>query len=330
MISGLNQRWVISILLTCFAFGARAQPEVKQPGGYPNKPIRLIVPLSPGGGTDIFARLLGAQLAARWTQQVVVDNRAGASGMVGSDLVAKAAPDGYTLVMVSSTHTMLPSLEAKMPFDPLRDFTAVTQATAQPYVLGVHPAIAAASVREFIALAKAKPGQFNYSSGGNGSAPHIGSELLKSMAGIDLVHVAYKGGAPAILALAGGEVALSFGSLPSTPPLVRAGKIRALAVSGLKRTPAAPELPTIAEAGVPGFEIINWYGLLAPAKTPAAVIDKLHAALAQTLQLPDMRERLLKDGTDTVASTPAAFTEYIKNDIAKWIRVVQSAGIRVE
>jgi tripartite-type tricarboxylate transporter receptor subunit TctC len=297
---------------------------------YPTKPIRLIVPLSPGGGTDIFARMLGQRLAERWGQQIVVDNRAGASGMVGSDIVAKAAPDGYTLVMVSSTHTMLPSLEPKMPFDPLRDFAAVTQATAQPYVLGVHPAIAALSVREFIALAKAKPGQLNYSSGGNGSAPHIGTELLKSMAGIDLVHVAYKGGAPAILALAGGEVAISFGSLPSTLPLVRAGKIRALAVSSLKRTPAAPDLPTIAEAGVPGFEIINWYGMLAPAKTPAHVIDKLYAAIAQTLQSAHVRERLLKDGTDIVASTPAEFTVYIRNDIAKWIKVVKTAGIRVE
>ena len=313
---------LIPVLGLAFAAPAAA-------AGYPNKPIRLIVPLSPGGGTDIFARMLGAHLAERWGQQVVVDNRAGASGMVGSEIVARAAPDGYTLVMVSSTHTMLPSLEPKMPFDPLRDFAAVTQATAQPYVLGVHPAIAATSVREFIALAKAKPGQLNYSSGGNGSAPHIGTELLKNMAGIDLVHVAYKGGAPAILALAGGEVAISFGSLPSTLPLVRAGRIRALAVSSLKRTPAAPELPTIAEAGVPGFEIINWYGLLAPAKTPPLVVDKLYAATAQTLQGADVRERLLKDGTDIVTSTPAAFADYIRSDIAKWIKVVKAANIRM-
>ncbi len=297
---------------------------------FPTKPVRLIVPLSAGGGTDLFARMLARQLGERWGQQVVVDNRAGASGMLGTDLAAKAAPDGYTLVMVSSTHTMLPSLEPAMPFDPLRDFAAITQATAQPYVLGVHPALEAASVREFIALAKARPGRLNYSSGGNGSAPHIGTELLKSMAGIDLVHVAYKGGAPAILALAAGEVALSFGSLPTTLPLVHAGKIRALAVSSLKRTAAAAGLPTIAEAGVPEFEIINWYGLLAPAKTPAVVVQTIYAASAQTLQNPEIRERLLKDGSDVVASTPVAFSEYIRRDIAKWIGVVKAANIRSE
>jgi tripartite-type tricarboxylate transporter receptor subunit TctC len=297
---------------------------------FPAKPVRLIVPLSAGGGTDLFARMLARQLGERWGQQVVVDNRAGASGMLGTDLAAKAAPDGYTLVMVSSTHTMLPSLEPAMPFDPLRDFAAITQATAQPYVLGVHPALEAASVREFIALAKARPGRLNYSSGGNGSAPHIGTELLKSMAGIDLVHVAYKGGAPAILALAAGEVALSFGSLPTTLPLVHAGKIRALAVSSLKRTAAAAGLPTIAEAGVPEFEIINWYGLLAPAKTPAVVVQTIYAASAQTLQNPEIRERLLKDGSDVVASTPVAFSEYIRRDIAKWIGVVKAANIRSE
>ncbi len=297
---------------------------------FPTKPVRLIVPLSAGGGTDLFARMLARQLGERWGQQVVVDNRAGASGMLGTDLAAKAAPDGYTLVMVSSTHTMLPSLEPAMPFDPLRDFAAITQATAQPYVLGVHPALEAASVREFIALAKARPGRLNYSSGGNGSAPHIGTELLKSMAGIDLVHVAYKGGAPAILALAAGEVALSFGSLPTTLPLVHAGKIRALAVSSLKRTAAAAGLPTIAEAGVPEFEIINWYGLLAPAKTPAVVVQTIYAASARTLQNPEIRERLLKDGSDVVASTPVAFNEYIRRDIAKWIGVVKAANIRSE
>jgi tripartite-type tricarboxylate transporter receptor subunit TctC len=311
------------------AAGVLAQDD---PGArdYPVKTIRLIVPLSPGGGTDIFARALAQRLSESYKRQIVIDNRPGASSIIGSDIAAKSPPDGHTLLMVSSTHTIVPNLVAHMPFHPINDFEPITLATAQPYVMGVHPSVPAKTARDFVALAKSRPGQLSYSSGGNGTAPHVGTELLKILAGIDLTHVAYKGGGPAMVAVLTGEVAMSFTSIPSTMPLVRAGKIRALAVTSLKRSAAAPQLPTLAESGIRDFEIINWYGLLAPRKTPPAIVGKLHADVARTIRAPDFRELLAKDGTDAVANTPDEFARYLRADLAKWEKVIKSAGLKAD
>lgn len=294
---------------------------------YPTRPIRLIVPYAPGGGADILARALGQKLSEGFGQSVVVDNRAGGSGIVGTDMVAKAAPDGYTLLFPSSAHTIIPSF-TKVPFDAMKDFEPVTQTTSQAYILGVHPGVPAKSVKELIALAKSKPGQLNYASGGSGTAPHLGGELLKSLTGIDMVHVPYKGGGPALLALISGEVAMLFSSLPSTLPQVKAGKVRALAVSSAKRSPAVPELPTVAESGVPNFEVTSWYGVLAPAKTPKPVIARLHSEIVKGLNAPDLKERLANDGTEVVGSTPQVFAEYMKAEIPKWAKVIKVSGAR--
>ncbi len=297
---------------------------------YPTRPIRLIVPIAPGGGTDIFARAVGQRLSEIFGQSIVVDNRPGAGGMVGIDIVAKAAPDGYTLVMTGSAHTIIPSLFSKVPYDAVKDFAPVTQAVSQPFMMGVHPSVPAKSVTDFIALAKSRPGQLNYASGGNGSGPHLAGELLKTLTGIDMVHVPYRGGGPALLALISGEVAMLFSSLSSTLPQVKAGKVRALAVSGAKRSPAAPELPTVAESGVPEFEVTNWFGVLAPAKTPKAIVARLQAEIVNGLNTPEFRTRLANDGTDIVGSTPEAFTDYLKTEIAKWAKLIKGLGLRME
>ena len=297
---------------------------------YPTKPIRLIVPYAPGGGTDILARLLAQKLSDSFGQSVVPDNRGGGSGILATVIVAKAAPDGYTLLFPSSAHTIVPSLYSKMPYDALKDFEPVTQLTSQPYILAVHPAVPAQSVKEFIALAKAKPGQFNYASGGSGTAPHLAGELFKSLAGIEMVHVPYKGGGPALLALVSGEVALLFSSLPSTLPQVKAGKLKALAVSSKTRSTAGPELFTVAESGVPDFEVINWYGVLAPAKTPKPIIAKLHMELVKGLNAPDLLARLASDGTERVGSTPQAFAAHMRAEVPRWSELIKASGARTD
>ena len=297
---------------------------------YPTRPIRLIVANPPGGGTDIFARALGQKLSESFRQSVVVDNRGGASETLGADIAAKAAPDGYTLIMLSSTHTITPSILATVPYDPVQDFAPVSQATLSPYLMGVHPSVPAKSVKEFIALARSKPSELNYASGGSGTAPHLASELLKVSTGIKLVHVPYKGGGPAVVALVSGEAGMLFNSLPAMLPQVKAGRIRALAVSSARRSPAVPELPTVAESGVPGFDVINWYGMAAPAKTPQPIVVKLHAEIVRLLQTPDLRARLANDGTDPVGSTPEEFTGFMKAEISKWARVVKASGARAD
>ena len=331
-----NEIWRSCVFLTAAILSIAAPVALPQTAtlsavpAYPTRPIRLIVPTPPGGGTDIFARALGQKLGESFGQSVVVDNRAGGSEIVGADIAAKAAPDGYTLIMISSTHTITPSVLAKLPYDAVKDFAPVSQGTLSPYLMGVHPAVPVKSVKEFIALAKSKPRELNYGSGGSGSAPHLAGELLKISTGIDAVHVPYKGGGPAVLALISGEVAMLFNSLPAMLPNVKAGKIRALAVSGAKRSPAVPELPTVAESGVPGFEVINWYGVLAPAKTPQAIVAKVHAEIVRQLQAPDLRTRLANDGTDPVGSTPQEFADFMKAEIAKWAKVVKASGARVD
>ncbi len=298
--------------------------------GYPNKPIRMVVPFAAGGGADIVARLLGQKLNEAYRQPIVVDNRGGGTAIAGTDVVAKAVPDGYTLLMATSGHVINPSFFAKLPFDAVKDFAPVTQVTTQAYLLGVYPGVAAKSVKEFIALAKAQPGQLNYASGGNGNATHLGAELLKDLAGIELTHVPYKGGGPALIALISGEAAMLFSNVSFTLPQIKAGKVRALAVSSPKRSLVAPELPTVAEAGVPGFELTSWYGVLAPAKTPKAIIASVHDEIVKSLNAPDIKARLANDGNESVGSAPADFAAYIVAEIPKWARVINKSGARME
>ena len=295
---------------------------------YPTKPIRMIVPFAPGGGTDHLARTLAKRMGDVFEQTIVVDNRAGAGGIVGTDLAAKAPADGHTFLMTSSAHTIIPATYGKLPYEPLKDFAPISLLTAQPYLMVVHPSVPATSVKEFIALAKSRPGKMNYASGGTGTAPHLAGELLKSIAGIDLVHVPYKGGGPAVTAVVGSEVSVLFSSLPTTLPQVNAGRLRMLAISSLKRSAVVPALPTLAESGVPDFEVINWYGFIALARTPRRIIDKLNETAVRELRSPDMLARLTSEGTDAVGGTPEHFGEYIAKELAKWDKLGRAVGLR--
>lgn len=298
---------------------------------YPAKSIRLLVPQSAGSATDTVARAIGQKLGERVGQQVVIDNRAGASGLIAGEMVAKAAPDGHTLLIVSATHTVIPSLRKTMPYDTLRDFTPITLATGQSYLLLAHPSLPVKNVKELVALAKARPGQINYASTAAGSLGHLGFELLKANAGIDMMHITYKGVGPALTEIMGGHVSLLFLTIVSGLPQVKAGKLKGLAVSSLKRSPIAPEIPTVAESGVlPGFDVSGWYGILGPANLPAAVTGRLNSEIAAMLKTPEIRERLAADGSEAVGSTPDAFAAHLKSEVAKWAKVVNTAGIRQE
>lgn len=297
---------------------------------YPTKPIRMIVPYAPGGGTDNLARMLSKKMSETFEQSVVVDNRGGAGGIIGTELAARAAADGHTILMTSSAYTIVPMTYGKLPYDPLKDFAPISLLTAQPYLMVVHPSVPANSVKDFIALAKSRPGQLNYASGSYGTAPHLAGELLKRSTGIDLVHVPFKGGGPAVIAIVSGEVAMLFSSLPTTLPQVQAGRLKMLAISSAKRSAVLPSLPTLAESGVPDFEVINWYGLLAPARTPPRIIDKLHETAVRQLRAPDMLARLTSEGTDAVGGTPEQFREYIVMELDKWDKLGRAVGLRAD
>ena len=296
---------------------------------YPAKPVRFIVGFTPGGGSDMVARLLGQKLGEAWGQPVVVDNRPGAGGNLANELVVKSAADAYTVLIASSSFTIQPALYANLSYRPVADFAPVVLASSSPYLLVVHPAVAAQSVKELIALAKAQPGKLNYASAGAGSALHLASELFKSMAGVDIVHVPYKGtnGIPDLIA---GAVQMTIAGPPQTLTHVRAGRLRALAVTSSKRAGVAPQLPTIAEAGVPGYEVEAWYGALVPAATPRARVDQLAAAINRALASGDLREKLALQGLDPRGGSPAEFATVIRDDIAKWGRVVRDAGIKAD
>lgn len=315
------RRWAAVLLL--FSAPVLAQD-------YPSRPIRFVVPFPPGAATDALARIIGQRLAEGVGQPVVVDNRAGAGGIVGTDVVAKAAPDGHTLLMASPSFAINASLRPRLPFDPQRDFAAVTLVAFLPNVLVAHPGVAATNVTELITLARARPGQLNYASGGNGSAAHLAMELLKMNAGIDIVHVPYKGGGQAMNDLLGGQVAMLFTSLFSAQPLVKAGKLRALGVASAKRVPFAPELPTVAESGVPGFEVVAWYGVMAPARTPPAIVARLHSEIAKGLKTPESEARFSGQGAELVLNTPAEFDRYFRAEITKWAKVVKATGAKVD
>ena len=298
---------------------------------YPNKPLRLIVPFPPGGGNDILARSVGQRLAETIGQQVIVDNRGGAGGLIGAELAAKAVPDGYTIFLASIGNlAFMPALHAKLPYDPVRDFAPLTLLATSAFIMVVNPSLPAKSVKELIALARAKPGQLNYGSSGQGSSLHLTGEIFKLATGADLVHVPYKGSAPALTDLIAGQVQILFGTMPPTLPHVKSGKLRALGVSGAKRSVAAPEVPTIAEAGVPGFEVLNWYGIVAPSKTPAAIVQRLNGELVKTLKAPEMIESLGTQGLEAAGGTPERFGVFIKSEMAKYAKVIKAAGIRAE
>ena len=298
---------------------------------YPNKAVRMVVPFAAGAGSnDIMARLVAQKLSDNFGQQVVVDNRPGASGIIGTDIVAKAQPDGYTVLMMSLTLTVNPSLYNKLPYHTEKDLTPVTEVASAPLMLVTHPSLPVKSVQEFIAYAKANPGKLNFGSGGPGTTPHLAGEMLKTMAGIRVIHIPYKGGAPALADLVGGQIQFMCENIPGTLPFAKAGRLRALAITDKKRSPLLPEMPTLDESGLKGYEIVGWNGLFVPAGTPPAIVNKLHAAVVKALALPDVRERLTTMGADGIGNTPQQFTAFIKAEIVKWAKVVKDAGIKIE
>lgn len=298
--------------------------------GYPTRAVRMIVPSSAGGGADMTARMIAPKLSERLGQQVIIDNRPGAGTMIGGEMAAKAVPDGYTIMMGISTLAINPAMFKKVPYDALRDFAAVTQVASTPNILVVHTSVPAKSVKELIAFALPRPGQLNFGSAGAGTNPHLSMELFLSMAKLRMEHIAYKGSAPAIVDLLAGNISVMAPNAISTLPHVKTGRLRALGVTGAKRTEAAPEIPTIAEAGLPGYEAVQWYGVVAPAATPRDIISRLQAEIAAILSMPDVKKRFLDDGADTVGSTADEFGRYIKSETEKWSKVVRDAGIKPE
>ena len=298
---------------------------------YPNKPISLIVPYPAGGTTDILGRLIAQKLTENFGQRVVVENKPGAGGNIGAEAAAKAAPDGYTILVAPvGTIAINVSLYRKIPFDPVKDFVPVSMAVANPLVLVTHPSVPARSIKELTALAKSKPGQLNYGSGGNGTSMHLAGELFKTMAGIDMVHIPYKGSAPCITALLGGEVQMSFDQIVTSMPHAKAGKLRALAVSSTKRSQIAPDVPTFLESGLPGFEVSTWSGVFVPTGTPKEIVSRLNSEIVKILKMPDVRENLFRQGSEPIGNTTEEFSAYIKAEIAKWAKVVKDSGARVD
>jgi tripartite-type tricarboxylate transporter receptor subunit TctC len=318
----------IATVLFCVSYGA--QVAAQQPSEYPSRPVRIIVPSSPGGGTDILARVLADYLAKSLGGQFVVENRPGAGQMIGIEAVARAAPDGYTLLMAASTLAINPIMYKHIKYDALRDFEPITQVASLPNVLIVHPSFPAQSLAEFIALAKEKPGAFTYASAGVGTSPQMAMELLKSMAGLDLQHIPFRGTTPGVTEVLGGRVTAMFANLLTAKPLVEAGQLRALAVSGHKRAESMPAIPTVAEGGVANYDALQWYGLLAPAGTPHSIVTRLQAEVSRALQTPEVQERLAADGAEPVGSTPAEFAALIKTELDKWAKVARAANIRPE
>ena len=291
----------------------------------------MVIPWPPGGPTDMVGRIVGQEMTKAWGQQVIVDNRPGASGMIGADAVAKAAPNGYTILMAYTPEIAITqSLFKGMTYDPVKDLAPVIRVATTPMVLVAHPSLPAKNVKELVALAKSRPGQLPYASAGNGSPPHLAGELLKSMAGIDMVHVPYKGAAPALADLLGGHVVMYFTGMLAAMPHVKAGKLRALAVSTAKRSPAAPDVPAVAESGMRDFDISTWYGVLAPAATPKEIIGKLNAEFLRVLTLPEVKQQLAREGAETAPDSPEQFGRFIQSEIAKFAKIIKESGARGE
>ncbi len=331
MPTAMSVHGVTAIFLACFSAGAMAQSAAANAGqGYPNKSIRWISPFAAGGGTDLTTRLVAQRIAEVVGQSIVIDNRIGASGNIGTEIAARAPADGYTLVTITASHPLSQAMSERLPFDLLRDFVHVAQMTTQPYILLVHPSINAHSVKELVALARAAPRTLHYGTAGVGTLQHVGGIMLAQMTGTELMHVPYKGGAPALVDLLGGRLQFFFGVPVSTIPLIKAGKLRSIAVTSLKRSTVLPELPTIAETGLAGYSVDNWYGIGAPAKTPRDVVARLNSAAVRALQVPELRERLRQDGADSVANSTAEFTAIVRGDLERWRKQVRAAGIKAE
>ena len=321
------------VLPSALALSASMQAAIAQTSpasGYPAKPVRVIAASSPGSAVDIVARIIAQKLGEQLGQQVIVDNRAGAGGNLGAEIAARAAPDGYTLFMGTPAHAINSALYRKLDYDLVRDFAPVSQVTSGQYTIVVHPSLPVRSVKELIALARAKPGQLNYASAGTGNATHLAGELFNSLARVHLVHVPYKGSGPAMVDTMGGQVQLMFANLTAALPQVKTGKLRALAVTGQKRTAVAPELPTVIEAGVPGYVVTSWFGVLAPAATPRPLVQRLNGELVKLAQAPDLRERLAGEGAEPTSSTPDEFAAFVRKEIEQWTKVVRAAKISVE
>ncbi|MCE9641351.1 MAG: tripartite tricarboxylate transporter substrate binding protein [Betaproteobacteria bacterium] len=312
-----------ALAIMIFAGPAAAQ-------NYPVKPVRMVVPFPPGGNTDIIARVFAPKMAENLGQQIVVENRGGAGSVIGTDVVAKAAPDGYMILMVSAAHTINPAMIKKLPYDSVKDFTPIALIADVPTAFVVHPALPAKTVKEFIALARARPGQINYSTSGSGTVGHLAAELLSSMTGIKMVHVPYKGSGPSMVDLVAGHVQMQLSSMPAAIQYVRTGRLRLIAQTGKTRSAAAPDTPTMEEAGVPGFVVSSGFGMFAPANTPRAIVERIHAALVKALNDATVKDNLGKQGAEVVASTPDEYDQFNRAEIAKWIKVVAQAGITPE
>lgn len=319
----LLQRLPFALIATLAAATVSAQT-------FPTKPIRMIMPFAPGGSADNLGRIIQPALGEALGQQLVIDNRPGASSIIGTDLTAKALPDGYTVLMVTTTHTVTPSLIAKLPFDPIKDFAGVSVVVTQPNILAVHPSVPAKSVKELIALARAKPNTLNFASGGNGSSPHLSGELLKFVTGVQITHVPYKGSGPGVTDLLGGHVQMMFAGPLAFEQYIKADRLRALAVADKRRSSLLPDVPTMTEAGFPGVETGTWYALLVPARTPRPIVDQIYGAVAKIMQQPDMKKRMAGQGVDIVASTPQQTDKMLVEETAKWAKLVKAANIKVE
>ena len=319
-----------SLLLAAGVLATIAGATYAQPA-YPNKPIRLVVPFSAGGPTDVLARAIGQKLSDSLGQPIVVENRPGAGGNIASDNVAKAQPDGYTLILGTvGTHAINASLYSKLAFDTVQDFTPIALVASATIVMVAHPSVPAKTVKELVALAKSKPHQLNFASPGSGTPQHLAGELFKTVAGVEMVHVPYKGAAPALTDLLGGQVSLGFVSLPAALPYVKAEKLMALGVTASKRSAAAQEVPTIAESGLPGYEVENWYGVLAPPGTPKEIVNKLNTEIMKLLQTQDIKERLNNQGFEILQSTPEQFAAFIKMELVKWAKVIKLSGAKAD
>jgi len=320
----LLQRFLVAVACLFAAAGALAQ-------AYPSKPVRMIVGFPPGGGTDVVARVISQKLTEWWVQPVTVENRAGATGTIGADVVAKSPPDGYTLLMghVNSTG-IAPNLFAKLPYDPIKDFAAVAYVGYVPNVLAVHPSINVKSVKELVALLKQQPGKLNYASSGNGSTQHLAGEMFKQLTGTSIVHVPYKGSGDAIKDLLAGVVAMNFDTMPPVMPHIQAGKLRGLAISTPKRLPQLPDVPTFLEEGITGFDVANWYGVMAPGGTPRDIVQKLNADINKAMQVPEVRARLEGVGTQLKEQSAAEFEAYMKSEVAKYAKLIKDTGVKIE
>jgi tripartite-type tricarboxylate transporter receptor subunit TctC len=323
--SGVSKAAVLCAAAGCMSLSVDVSAQT-----YPEKPIRFVVPFAPGGSTDFLARLVGQKLTEAWRQPVIVENRGGGGGTIGADVVAKAAPDGYTILLTAISHATAVGFYRKLPYDLTSDLQAVSLIATQPNALTVHPSLPARTVKELIALARAKPGELAYSSSGNGSAQHLMGELFASLAKVNMIHVAYKGTAPALTDLMSGQVSASFQPVINAAPNANAGRIRMLAVTGPKRSPTAPDVPTMIEAGMPKYNVVAWYGVHAPGRTPKPVVDALSRETGRILALADIRERVLSQGMDPAPNTPEQFSAFVKAEVARWSKVIQDAGIKAE